>query len=123
MSTKKEIVRDFLMLAVQGKSREAFNLYVGKSFKHHNAYFKGDTETIITAMEESAEEVPNKIFEIQRILHDGDLVAAHSRIIQSQFGIDMAVMHIFRFEADKIVELWDFGQAVPEDCVNENGMF
>jgi len=123
MLTKKEIASNFLMLAVQGKSREAFNLYVGKSFKHHNAYFKGDTETIITAMEESAEEVPNKIFEIQRILHDGDLVAAHSRIRQEQFGIDMAVMHIFRFENDKIVELWDFGQEYPKDCVNENGMF
>jgi predicted SnoaL-like aldol condensation-catalyzing enzyme len=35
----------------------------------------------------------------------------------------MAVMHIMRFENDKIAELWDFGQPVPKDMVNENGMF
>ena len=27
------------------------------------------------------------------------------------------------FENDSIAELWDFGQAVPEDMENENGMF
>ena len=32
-------------------------------------------------------------------------------------------MHIMQFEGDKILELWDFGQAVPEILVNENGMF
>jgi predicted SnoaL-like aldol condensation-catalyzing enzyme len=35
----------------------------------------------------------------------------------------MAVMHIFRFEGDKIAELWDFGQEAPKDMPNENGMF
>lgn len=38
-------------------------------------------------------------------------------------GIGAAVVHIFRFDDDRIVELWDIGQAVPEASVNENGMF
>jgi predicted SnoaL-like aldol condensation-catalyzing enzyme len=33
------------------------------------------------------------------------------------------VIHIFRFEEDRIVELWDVGQEIPEDSPNDNGMF
>ncbi len=121
--TKKEIAQDFLQLTAKGQSRKAFELFVADNFKHHNAYFKGDGPTLMTAMEENAQKNPNKIFEIQRALEDGDLVAVHSRVRQTLAGTDLAVMHIFRFEANKIAELWDFGQAVPTDLVNENGMF
>lgn len=121
--TKKEISQNFLRLASKGESREAFQLYVGNDFKHHNAYFKGDGHTLMIAMEESARKNPNKIFEIQRALEDGDLVAVHSRVQQAQGDLEIAVIHIFRFDKDKIVELWDFGQPVTSDIVNENGMF
>ncbi len=60
MKTKKEIALDFLRLAAKGDSREAFKLYVANDFKHHNAYFKGDAETLMLAMEESAKINPNK---------------------------------------------------------------
>ena len=121
--TKKEIAQNFLIKAASGNSREAFKLYVDKSFKHHNAYFKGDGDTLMIAMEESAKQNPDKIFQIQRIIHEGNLVAAHSYIKQNQADLGAAVIHIFRFKADKIVELWDFGQALPEKIINENGMF
>lgn len=123
MSNKKEAAQNFLKLSSEGKSIEAFKLYVGKEFKHHNVYFKGDANTLMTAMEEDAKINSDKIFEIQRALEDGDLVAVHSRFRQSPNDTDWAVMHIFRFENDKIVELWDFAQAVPAEMINENGMF
>lgn len=121
--TKKEIAQDFLQLAAKGESRIAFGLYVSNNFKHHNPHFKGDADTLMTAMEENAKRNPAKILEIQRALEDDNLVAVHSRVRQSPHDIGGAVMHIFRFDHDKIVELWDFGQAVPENLVNENGMF
>lgn len=114
---------DFLRLAAKGDSREAFNLYVGPGFKHHNVYFKGDAETLMLAMEESARMNPDKVFTVHRALEDGDLVAVHSHVRQNPGELGYAVVHIFRFEGDKIAEAWDFGQAVPEDLVNENGMF
>lgn len=123
MPTKKETAQHFLKLAAAGKSREAFKLYVGKDFKHHNVYFKGDANTLMLAIEEDAKMNPNKIFEIQRALEDGDLVAVHSRFRQNPKDTDYAVMHIFRFEGDKVAELWDFAQAAPADIINENGMF
>jgi predicted SnoaL-like aldol condensation-catalyzing enzyme len=34
-----------------------------------------------------------------------------------------AVMHIFRFDGNQVVEMWDLGQPIPENMPNENGMF
>lgn len=121
--TKKEIAQKFLKLASKGDSRTAFELFVADNFRHHNAFFKGDRNTLMTAMEDNAVKNPDKIFDIQRALEDGDLVAVHSRVQQTKTDSAMAVIHIFRFENEKIAELWDFGQAVPADAVNENGMF
>lgn len=121
--TNKEIATDFLKLSSGGQARLAFAKYAGPAFRHHNAYFKGDAHTLMTAMDEDAKRVPGKIFEIKHILQDGSIVAAHSHLRQIPEDPGMAVIHIFRFESDKIVELWDFGQIIPEDMINENGMF
>lgn len=119
----KQAASDFLTLASQGKAREAFDNYVGRNFKHHNIYFKGDRESLITAMEDNAIKNPEKSFTIKRILQDGNLVATHSHVRQNPNDPGGAVVHIFRFENDKIAELWDLGQAVPLETVNENGIF
>jgi predicted SnoaL-like aldol condensation-catalyzing enzyme len=34
-----------------------------------------------------------------------------------------AVVHIFRFAGNHIVEMWDLGQQIPDNMPNENGMF
>jgi len=121
--TKKEIAKNFLTLAAKGHSHEAFRLYIGKNFKHHNTHFKGDAETLMLAMEESARTNPNKVFKIHHILRDGDLVAVHSHLKQTGADIGFAVVHILKFESEKIVELWDLGQPIPKNNINENGMF
>ena len=84
--TKKEIAQHFLKLASSGQPRKAFELYVSDHFKHHNAYYKGDRETLMLAMEQAHKESPNKIFEIQRALEDDLLVAVHSRVQQEGEG-------------------------------------
>lgn len=121
--TKKEIAKNFLDLAAKGHSHEGFRLHIAKNFKHHNAYFKGDAETLMLAMEESARTNPNKTFKIHHILEDGNLVAVHSHLKQTPTDIGFAVVHILKFEGDKIIELWDLGQPIPKDRINENGMF
>ncbi|MCI9844522.1 nuclear transport factor 2 family protein [Flavobacterium pectinovorum] len=121
--TKKSIARNFLKLAATGHSHEAFELYACKNFKHHNAYFKGDADTLMLAMKESARTNPNKILQIHHVLRDGNLVAVHSHVKQNSTDSGIAVVHIFRFELNKIVELWDLGQPIPQKSINENGMF
>lgn len=72
--TKKDIATTFLKLASSGKVREAYEKYVHPNFIHHNAYYKGDRETLLKGMEENAQQFPNKKYEILRALEDGDLV-------------------------------------------------
>ena len=122
--TKKEIATSFLKLASSGSVREAYEKYVHPDFKHHNAYFKGDRESLLVAMEEAVAKNPNKSIEVVRTLEDGALVATHSRVVRSaQNAPDIAVVHIFRFKNDKIIEEWEAGMEVPKDSPNANGVF
>lgn len=119
----KEAAMAFLWLAASGDVEQAYGMYVGAGFRHHNPYFRGDAGSLKAAMKENAIRNPGKILEVQRAIQEGDLVAVHSRIRQHAGDRGAAVVHIFRFEGGRIVELWDVGQAQPEESVNENGMF
>jgi predicted SnoaL-like aldol condensation-catalyzing enzyme len=123
VGSRKEAATDFLRKAARGDVRSAFADYVSPGFRHHNPYFRGDAESLASAMEANAKENPNKVLEIQRVLEDGDLVAVHSRVRQNPNAADGSVVHIFRFEGDRVAELWDIGQPAPENSPNENGMF
>jgi predicted SnoaL-like aldol condensation-catalyzing enzyme len=120
--TKKEIATSFLRLASSGEVRQGYARFVHPQFRHHNAYFKGDRESLLKGMEENAREYPNKTYETLRVLEDGDLVAVHGKVSLSP-GSPWSVIHIFRFESDKIIELWEASQEVLEDSPNENGIF
>ena len=121
--SRKEAAMEFLRLVASGKVREAYRKHVGPDFRHHNPYFRGDAESLMVAMEANAAKNPDKVLEIQRALQDGDLVAVHSRVRQKPGDLGGAVVHIFRFQGNLIVELWDIGQEVPKDSPNEYGMF
>ena len=121
--TLKEIALDFLRLCSEGNSRDAFDKYAGPDFRHHNAYFKGDAQTLWTAMEENARQMPDKTFEVKHALQDEDLVAVHSHMRPRPDDRGLAVVHLFRFEDGRITEMWDMGQPVPAESPNENGMF
>jgi len=119
----KEAAIEFMGLVASGKVRAAFERHVGAGFRHHNPYFRGDAASLTEAMEQNAAKNPNKQLDIQTAIQEGDRVAIFSRVRQNQDDRGVAVVHIFRFQKDRIVELWDVGQAVPEQSVNENGMF
>lgn len=121
--TLKQIATDFLQQVASGQVREAYRRHVAAGFRHHNAWFAGDADSLMKAMEESAAQNPDKRLEILRVLQDGDLVAVHSHVRQHPQDRGAALVHIFRFEGERIAELWDIGQPVPEQSPNENGMF
>ena len=119
----KDAAIEFLTLAAAGKVQEAYDRHAGSGFRHHNPYFRGDADSLKAAMAENAAQNPEKSLEVQMALQDGDRVAVFSRVRQRPGDLGGAVVHLFRFEGDRIAELWDVGQAVTEDSVNENGMF
>jgi predicted SnoaL-like aldol condensation-catalyzing enzyme len=59
-----------------------------------------------------------------RLGHAGDrAVIEHSHVKPKPGDAGVAVVHIFRFEGDRIAELWDVGQPVPAENPNSDGMF
>ena len=120
---KKETAISFLRLASSGNVREAYDTYIHPDFRHHNPYFPGDRASLLAGMEENAVTFPQKEYEALRALEDGDLVAVHGQIRLTPSSPWMAVVHIFRFQGNQIIEEWEVGQEVPQDSPNMNGAF
>jgi len=121
--SRKDAAVSFLRQVVAGRIREAYKEFIDPDFWHHNPYFRGDRKSLMAAMEENQGAYPDKILEVERVLEDGDLVAVHSHICMNSDDRGRSVVHICRFEGDKIVEMWDIGQEIPADSPNENGAF
>ncbi|RZA04249.1 MAG: nuclear transport factor 2 family protein [Moraxellaceae bacterium] len=115
--------KDFLAQCASGNIKSAYEHYVAKDFKHHNPYFNGDAQSLLKGMEENALKNPDKIIEFMRCALNDNCVFVHSKIQMGKAGAVISVVHIFRFEADLIVELWDIGQMVPDAMQNQFGMF
>ena len=105
----KDIAVAFLEMASSGDVHEAYSQFVGAGFKHHNPFFDGSAASLAAGMEENARQNPDKLIEVKRAITEGASGAA--------------VVHIFRFENGRIVELWDVGQPVPDESANQYGMF
>lgn len=119
--TNKEIAVAFLKSAGMGNTSEAYERYVADNFRHHNQYFKGDRQSLKDAMQEDHEENPNISIDVFQVIEETNKVVTHSRVVKKE--MEIAVVHIFKFENQKIVELWDLGQVIEKDVVNENGLF
>lgn len=123
VSSNKDSAVEFLTLCATGRVRDAYQKHVAAHFKHHNAYFKSDRNSLLEAMEQSAAEEPNKSFRVMQTIASDDRVAVLSHLQREQAGLEYAVVHILRFDNGKIVEMWDLGQEIPKDSPNELGMF
>lgn len=119
----KEAAQSFLRMVAAREIEQAYEKYIHPEFRHHNAYFQGDRQSLLKAMLESHAEFPKMTLEIQRTLEDGNLVAVHSRIQLDKNKPMMAVVHIFRFEGAQIIEFWDIAQEIPQDSPNQYGAF
>jgi predicted SnoaL-like aldol condensation-catalyzing enzyme len=122
--TRKQIAMEFLKAAASGEARAAFDAYTSKDFRHHNPHYGAAPKDLAAGMDESAQENPDRLFDIQHALEVEDMVAVHSRVqFHPPEGDAIAVVHLFRFVGDKIVEFWDVGQPVPAGSPNTNGAF
>ena len=121
--TQKETAIDFLRLTARGQVDDAFARHAAAGFRHHNPHFGADAATLQAAMKENAGRFPHMVFEVQRALAEGPLVAVHSRAVMEEGGTELAIVHILRFEDGRIAEMWDIAQAAPVPMANRDGMF
>jgi predicted SnoaL-like aldol condensation-catalyzing enzyme len=123
MDDRKTRAIDFLRLASAGDVARAFDQHVTAGFRHHNPSFAGDGASLMRAMADNARENPHKTCEPLRAIAEGEFVCVHSRVRLERGARPVSVVHLFRFEGDRIAELWDVGQPEPEHMPNGNGMF
>jgi len=91
--------------------------------RHHNIYFPGDAASIEQAVAEDYRVHPRKRLAVKMVLEEGDRVMVYSHLQMTGEDAGYAMVHIFRFRNGRVVELWDLGQAIPEDSPNQYGMF
>lgn len=122
VSKQKDIAKAFLQGVVTDKVREVYDLYTLPNFKHHNGFYSGDRESLLEGMIHSNEVFPNKKLTIKLTVAETPYVTllSHVQITEDK---EVAVVHMYRFEGEKIAEMWDISQEVPENSPNENGMF
>jgi uncharacterized protein YndB with AHSA1/START domain/predicted SnoaL-like aldol condensation-catalyzing enzyme len=119
----KHAAARFLQQVASGEVQAAYDSFVAPDFIHHNPYFKGDRQSLLTAMQADNTQSTKKQFQIKQSFAEGQTVIIHAHL---QLGPDTpgAVMvYILRFEKAQIVELWDIGQPIEPDSPNQNGMF
>lgn len=112
-----------LQLAGAGTAHEQLDRFLTPDFKHHNPAVAAGSAALAEAMRVDAENVPNKRLDIKKVLSDGDLVTILFHVVRHAEDPGLAVVHIYRFEGDRIAELWDVGQEIPGDSPNADGMF
>jgi predicted SnoaL-like aldol condensation-catalyzing enzyme len=120
---RKQVAQQFLELVVAGNIDDAYRKYVASDGKHHNPFFPAGFPALREAMKENHVQFPNMRLTVKNVIGDGDLVAIHSHIVLRPGETGVAVVHLFRFRGNKIVEIWDCGQPVPADSPNQDGMF
>ena len=122
--SRKESAVSFLKMASAGEVDEAYAKFIAPTFIHHNQYFKGDRESLKSAMAQAHAASPNKLIDVKRVFEDGDFVITLSLVVRNNPSEpDVAVAHVFRFSGNQVVELWDLGQLLSKDSPNKNGPF
>jgi predicted SnoaL-like aldol condensation-catalyzing enzyme len=117
------LATEFLAKVSSGRVDEAYARLVAPGFRHHNPWFRSDADALRAGMAQNAAQFPDKHLTVQRTLEHGDQVVVLSHVRHTPDERGFALMHWFRFEGGCIAELWDVAQPVPEQAVNELGMF
>ena len=122
-TNQTRIAAEFLTMVADGRVDAAYEAFVAPGFRHHNPWFRGDADALRRGMAENVAQFPEKNLVVHRTLEDGNEVVVLSHVRHTPDERGYAVMHWFRFEGDRIAELWDLGQEVPAESANDNGMF
>ena len=119
----RKIIEAFANVFYHQKDVEkAFKMYVAEDYIQHNPNILDGREAAIVALKPKFSS-PDAIFDIKRIIVDGNMAMIHLHGRMNKTHPGGAVADIYRLENDKIVEHWDVLQPIPEKAVNPHPMF
>lgn len=119
----KETVRAFYQAAIIEKDFAKVRPLLGDVYTQHNPQIADGFEGLEAFLGTLAQNFPDITLEIKRLIAEGDYVVSHVHGIRVPGQPGSAIIDIFRFADDKIVEHWDVMQPIPETPANVNTMF
>jgi predicted SnoaL-like aldol condensation-catalyzing enzyme len=129
MLDRKNIINDYFRLVGTGMFKEGLSFFA-PDCKTHNPFVVGGMDAVTDAMIAASKNITAQSsqpeFVIKHLLADGDLVAAHTQLLNSKSNPGeggLRQIHLFRFGADKIVEYWDITQQILPSMPNARGAF
>jgi predicted SnoaL-like aldol condensation-catalyzing enzyme len=119
----QDIATNFLQLVARGEIDQAFDQYIDPTGKHHNVHTPAGMAALREGMKQAETAFPHKEMTIQQVVAGEERVVIYSHLVMKPGEMDMAVVHMFRVEGGKIVEMWDCGQVIPTNSPNSDGAF
>jgi predicted SnoaL-like aldol condensation-catalyzing enzyme len=123
VETNKRTVVEFFDLAFnQKRIAEAMERCIGPTYTQHNPEIADGREGLATFVHELTAQFPEFSVSVERVIAEGDLVAAHVYATRSPGDRGVVSMDMFRLEDGRLVEHWDVVQEIPDAAANSNGM-
>jgi predicted SnoaL-like aldol condensation-catalyzing enzyme len=101
--------------------RSAFDTYVAEDYVQHNPGLPDGRDAARDPLAAMFDD-PGFVPEVVRLLVDGDLCAVHLRISRDGAPV-AAVVDLYRWAGDQVVEHWDVIQPWPATSANDHPMF
>lgn len=120
----REVIDGFEKMGIdERKPKEAILTYFSPDVIDHDPNVKGDRQSIIDYLDKRdwSTGVPKRT--IHNIVVEGELAVVHHHIVRKPGEKGIAAVDIFRVRNGKVIEHWDVLQPIPENSVNERGMF
>jgi predicted SnoaL-like aldol condensation-catalyzing enzyme len=122
VADRRALVEAFVDLMYRRRDvRTAFDTYVAEDYVQHNPGLPDGRDAAREPLAQMFDD-PGFAPEVVRLLVDGDLCAVHLRISRDGSPV-AAVVDLYRWDGDHVVEHWDVIQPWPATSANDHPLF
>jgi predicted SnoaL-like aldol condensation-catalyzing enzyme len=122
VADRRALVEAFVDLMYRRRDvRTAFDTYVAEDYVQHNPGLPDGRDAARDPLAQMFGD-PGFVPEVVRLLVDGDLCAVHLRISRDGSPV-AAVVDLYRWDGDHVVEHWDVIQPWPATSANDHPLF
>jgi predicted SnoaL-like aldol condensation-catalyzing enzyme len=123
VAKNKEIVKGLFDEFFVKKNVAYAEKYMDENYIQHNPYAADGRKAFIEFFQGFWKGFPEPVYELKRIIAEGDLVVVHYLVKFKKEDKGFAVVDILRVKNGKIAEHWDVMTPVVDKPVNNNTMF
>jgi predicted SnoaL-like aldol condensation-catalyzing enzyme len=123
LEANKNTVMAFFEAGLNKKDFDAASKFFGERYVQHNPLSADGIDGFKAFLSFLMETFPQLRGNIKRVFAEGDYVIMHTHGVRVPGQRGSAIVDIFKLEDGKIVEHWDVIQPIPENAINQNGMF